>query len=97
MTQARIANRTVAGSAVYELINFTDDGEHVLRDEHGDITTIESSEVEWVELRCERCGHFARHVGPADFATCFDSNSPAACAEAAELRFMGSVEPKGDG
>ena len=48
----------------YEVVNFTEDAEWVLRDPHGDVIVFEEGERERVEVRCERCGRWSRHVAP---------------------------------
>jgi len=42
----------------YEVVNFTDDAEWVLRDEHGDVIVFEENRRGDVEVQCERCGRW---------------------------------------
>ena len=44
----------------YDIINFTDSGEYVLRGTDGDIVVTDGLELDrrTVEVRCERCGRF---------------------------------------
>lgn len=48
----------------YELVNFTDDAEWVLRDQLGDVIVFEEGERERVEVQCERCGRWSTHAAP---------------------------------
>jgi hypothetical protein len=57
MTRARIANRH-GSLREYDLVNYTDNGETVLRDDHGDVLILVESEFEWVELCCHRLRTF---------------------------------------
>ena len=74
MTRARIVDRHHAGEPL-ELVNLTDNAEWVLRDESGDVQLFENSEVEWVEVQCDRCGAYTRHIEPSgDGWTCTASH-----------------------
>lgn len=51
----------------YDLVNFTEDGEYVLRDRSGDVTITDGVELnrQTVEVRCERCERWNVHAMPA--------------------------------
>jgi hypothetical protein len=86
MTRARIANRYGHGTEEYEVVQFLDE-EYVLRDDGGDVRLIQTNELEWVEVRCDRCGQW--DVGPPhsvvlpsagdDRWTCFGNDADSAC------------------
>jgi hypothetical protein len=72
------------GAYDYTLTGVTKHGELVLLDQHSNtILWLPTSEREWCEFQCERCGRFAQYVafGHAG-ATCFNADSDEACAEA---------------
>jgi len=65
VSSARIVSGQVVGPAL-EIVNYTDDAEWVLRDDQGDVTVFEeSSPLEYVEVRCDTCGRWARSVVPS--------------------------------
>jgi hypothetical protein len=54
------------GAQRYELVNFTDDGEWVLRDPEGELLVFEESGApqDRVEPQCELCGRYSVNVAP---------------------------------
>ena len=50
----------------YEVVNFTEDAEVVLRDDAGDVSLFEESENERVEVRCDRCGRWTTSITAFD-------------------------------
>jgi hypothetical protein len=49
----------------YELLNFTEDAEWVLRDESGDVLVFEDpGPHEQVAVQCELCGRWSANVAP---------------------------------
>jgi hypothetical protein len=78
----------------FRLVGLTREGEFVLTDAHSNtIVWRPTREEEWCEFQCDRCGRFGQQVGfgPGG-ATCFNSDSDEACAEAAEIhdRLLGA-------
>lgn len=62
MTRARL---TTNRELEYDVVNLTDNGEYVLRDEFGDVRIFEeSSHREVVEVRCDFCGRWSNDAGP---------------------------------
>lgn len=61
MTAARL---TTAREVEFEIIQFTDGAEFVLRDAHGDVRLFEESERERVEVRCDLCGRWSTDATP---------------------------------
>jgi hypothetical protein len=61
MTRARL---TASPDVEYDVVQFTDDAEFVLRDDHGDVRLFEDSEFERVEVRCDFCGRWVTHAAP---------------------------------
>src|SRR5437764_10746083 len=58
-----MARARYQGSA-YELVNFTDNAEWALRDEHGDVLVLDDDHQ--VDIQCERCGRWSpNNVIPA--------------------------------
>ena len=52
----------MTGGSEYDLANFTDDAEYVLRDDAGDVLLFEDGERERVEVLCDRCGRWTSDV-----------------------------------
>jgi hypothetical protein len=62
MTLARL---TTKPERKFEIVQFTDGAEWVLRDEHHDhVVFEESSPRERVEVRCDFCGRWSTDAGP---------------------------------
>jgi hypothetical protein len=62
----------------YQLVNYTDDGEYVLRSGDGDVEITDGVERyrRTVEIRCERCGRWSTNAGEAHSGpwVCFDTS-----------------------
>jgi hypothetical protein len=50
----------------YEVVNFTEDAEVVLRDDAGEVSLFEQSQNERVEVRCDRCGRWTTSITAFD-------------------------------
>jgi hypothetical protein len=61
----------------YQLVNFTEDGEYVLRDASGDVAVTDGVELDrqTVEVQCDRCGRWTVHAitMPGDRWVCADT------------------------
>jgi hypothetical protein len=49
----------------YDLLNFSDNAEWVLRDSGNNVVAFEDGERERVEVKCERCGRWSTSAAPA--------------------------------
>lgn len=60
--------RLQLGGVEYELLNFTDEAEWVVRDDDGDVHVIGEvySADAKVEVQCERCGMWTGNAVPMD-------------------------------
>jgi hypothetical protein len=59
VTRVRVRNFLRVPNGEYELVNYTDGAEWVVRDEGGDVLVFEQSgPLETVELQCDYCGRW---------------------------------------
>ena len=62
MPSARIVSGSVAGP-ILEIVNHSDDAElWMLRGEDNDMIVFDPSPLEYVEVKCDRCGRWTRHI-----------------------------------
>jgi hypothetical protein len=55
----------------FELVNFTEAGEWVARDDDNHVLLLDD---DWVEVRCDRCGQWSRGCAPVADGWACDAN-----------------------